>query len=46
MSDVAQPLATKSWPKAMTLSYHLGYPETILVHPTRRLSFANTVQPD
>ena len=24
----------------MTLSYHLGYLETILVHPTRRQSFA------
>ena len=29
----------------MTLSYNLAYLETILVHPTRRQSFANTVQP-
>ena len=28
----------------MTLSYNLAYLETILVHPTRRQSFANTVQ--
>ena len=28
----------------MTLSYNLGYLETILVHPTRRQRFANTVQ--
>ena len=26
--------------KAMTLSYHLGYLENILVHPTRRQSLA------
>ena len=31
--------------KAMTLSYNLAYLETILVHPNRRQSFANTVQP-
>ena len=30
---------------AMTLSYYLGYLETILVHPTTRQSYANTVQP-
>ena len=30
--------------KAMTLSYNLAYLETILVHPTRRQIFANTVQ--
>ena len=29
----------------MTLSYNLAYLETILVHPNRRQSFANTVQP-
>ena len=29
----------------MTLSFNLAHLETILVHPTRRQSFANTVQP-
>ena len=29
----------------MTLSYDLAYLETILVHPTKRQNFANTVQP-
>ena len=31
--------------KGMTLSYNLAYLETIIVHPTRLQSFANTVQP-
>ena len=31
--------------KGMTLSYNLAYLETILVHPMRCQSFANTVQP-
>ena len=31
--------------KALTLSYSLAFLEIILMHPTRRQSFANTLQP-